>query len=118
MAPETSTGLVVERGGERQTIQARAVVLTSGGFEANLEWLKRIWGDAVDNYIIRGTPYNDGRVLAAMLDKGAATAGRPQGFSRGGPGCARAQVRWRNRHATGLRSVRHRHQQVWEALLR
>jgi tricarballylate dehydrogenase len=56
------------------------VVLTSGGFEANLAWLKRYWGDAVDNYIIRGTPYNDGRVLAAMLDKGAATAGDPKGF--------------------------------------
>lgn len=73
-------GIVVERGGERQTVRAKAVVLTSGGFEANLEWLKRIWGDAVDNYIIRGTPYNDGRVLAAMLDKGAATAGDPKGF--------------------------------------
>jgi tricarballylate dehydrogenase len=73
-------GLVVERAGERQTVQARAVVLTSGGFEANLEWLKRIWGDAVDNYIIRGTPYNDGRVLAAMLERGAATAGDPKGF--------------------------------------
>jgi tricarballylate dehydrogenase len=74
-------GVVVERGGgERETIQAKAVVLTSGGFEANLEWLKRIWGDAVDNYIIRGTPYNDGRVLAALLDKGAATAGDPKGF--------------------------------------
>jgi tricarballylate dehydrogenase len=73
-------GIVVERGGERQTIHAQAVVLTSGGFEANLEWLKRIWGDAVDNYIIRGTPYNDGRVLAALLDKGAATAGDPKGF--------------------------------------
>lgn len=73
-------GLVVEQAGERRTLQAKAVVLTSGGFEANLEWLQRIWGDAVDNYIIRGTPYNDGRVLAAMLDKGAATAGDPRGF--------------------------------------
>jgi tricarballylate dehydrogenase len=75
-----ATGVEVQKDGQRRTIQARAVVLTSGGFEANLEWLKRIWGDAVDNYIIRGTPYNDGRVLAAMLDKGAATAGDPKGF--------------------------------------
>jgi tricarballylate dehydrogenase len=73
-------GVVVDQGGERKTLLARAVVLTSGGFEANLEWLKRYWGEAVDNYVIRGTPYNDGRVLAAMLDKGAATVGDPKGF--------------------------------------
>ena len=56
------------------------MVLTSGGFEANLEWLRRYWGDGVDNYIVRGTPENDGTVLAAMLDRGAATAGDPKGF--------------------------------------
>jgi tricarballylate dehydrogenase len=73
-------GVVVDRGGSSETISARAVVLTSGGFEANLDWLRRYWGDAVDNYVIRGTPYNDGRVLASMLDKGASTAGDPKGF--------------------------------------
>ena len=74
------TGVVVERSGQRETIEAKAVVLTSGGFEANLDWLRRYWGDAVDNYVIRGTPYNDGRVLAKMLDKGGATAGDAKGF--------------------------------------
>ncbi len=74
------TGVVVEREGKRDTIGARAVVVTSGGFEANLDWLRRYWGDAVDNYVIRGTPYNDGRVLANLLGKGAATAGDPKGF--------------------------------------
>jgi tricarballylate dehydrogenase len=73
-------GVFVRRGDQSETIGARAVVLTSGGFEANLEWLRRYWGDAVDNYVIRGTPYNDGRVLASMLDKGAATAGDTKGF--------------------------------------
>src|SRR5438270_10310393 len=73
-------GVLVEHSGARETIRARAVVLTSGGFEANLDWLRRYWGDAVDNYVIRGTPYNDGRVLANLLDKGAATAGDPKGF--------------------------------------
>jgi tricarballylate dehydrogenase len=76
----TVRGVVVERDGARREIRARAVVLTSGGFEANLDWLRRYWGDAVDNYVIRGTPYNDGRVLAALLEKGAATAGDPKGF--------------------------------------
>src|SRR5436309_2793357 len=46
--------------------EADAVVLTSGGFEANIEWLKRYWGDAADNYVVRGTPENDGRVLASL----------------------------------------------------
>ena len=76
----TVGGVLVDRGGRRSEVQARAVVLTSGGFEANLDWLRRYWGDAVDNYVIRGTPYNDGRVLASVLDKGAATAGDPKGF--------------------------------------
>src|SRR4051794_38979660 len=63
-----------------ESIAARAVVLTSGGFEANIDWLKRYWGDAADNYIVRGTPHNDGTVLAAMLDKGARTIGNERGF--------------------------------------
>ena len=74
------SGVVVHRGDRSETIAARAVVLTSGGFEANLDWLRRYWGGAVDNYVIRGTPYNDGRVLASMLEKGAATAGDTKGF--------------------------------------
>jgi tricarballylate dehydrogenase len=73
-------GVMVEHNGTLREVQARAVVITSGGFEANLEWLRRYWGSAVDNYVIRGTPYNDGRVLASLLDKGAATAGDPKGF--------------------------------------
>jgi tricarballylate dehydrogenase len=76
----TVGGVLVDHGGHRSEIHARAVVLTSGGFEANLDWLRRYWGDAVDNYVIRGTPYNDGRVLARLLEQGAATAGDPKGF--------------------------------------
>src|SRR5688572_11206447 len=64
-------GVVVEREGQRETLRARAVVLASGGFEANVAWLKEYWGEAAENYIIRGTPYNDGRVLRMMLDAGA-----------------------------------------------
>jgi tricarballylate dehydrogenase len=77
---QRARGVVVEQDGRQRIVEARSVVLTSGGFEANLDWLRRYWGDAVDNYVIRGTPYNDGRVLASMLDKGAATAGDPKGF--------------------------------------
>jgi tricarballylate dehydrogenase len=74
------TGLVAVAGGRRQRVGAKAVICASGGFEANLEWLRRYWGDAVDNYIIRGTPFNDGHVLARLFDAHAARAGREQGF--------------------------------------
>jgi tricarballylate dehydrogenase len=67
-----------ENGGE--LIRARAVVVAAGGYEANIEWLKRHWGDAADNFIIRGTPYNDGTLLAALLRHGARAIGDPKGF--------------------------------------
>ena len=73
-------GVVVRRGEQREVVRGRAVVVASGGFEANLEWLRRYWGDAVDNFAVRGTPYNDGMVLAALLDKGARQVGDPRGF--------------------------------------
>jgi tricarballylate dehydrogenase len=75
-------GVVVEHETtrEQRTVRARAVVVACGGFEANLAWLKEYWGDAVDNYIIRGTPYNDGRVLRVLLDAGALAISDPRGF--------------------------------------
>lgn len=66
--------------GRRYMVKARAVVCASGGFEANLEWLARYWGKGVDNYSIRGSEFNDGIVLKALLDHGAATAGQEKGF--------------------------------------
>jgi tricarballylate dehydrogenase len=60
-----------------ETIQARCVVASSGGFQANLEWMREYWGDAVDNFVIRGTPYNRGRVLKNLLDQGMAAIGDP-----------------------------------------
>jgi tricarballylate dehydrogenase len=62
------------------TIAAKAFVLAAGGFESNLEWLKEFWGDAADNFIVRGTPYNTGTVLKLMLDQGAHPVGDPTQF--------------------------------------
>jgi tricarballylate dehydrogenase len=56
------------------------VVVAAGGFEANIEWLRRYWGDAADHFIVRGTPYNDGIILANLLEKGAKPIGNPKGF--------------------------------------
>jgi len=75
------TGLVVSGGPSgRSVVRARAVVCASGGFEANLGWLRRYWGDAADNFLIRGPATNDGRVLAALYALGAARAGQERGF--------------------------------------
>ncbi len=60
-----------------ETVQARCVVASSGGFQANLDWMREYWGDAVDNFVIRGTPYNRGRVLKNLLDQGVASVGDP-----------------------------------------
>ena len=60
-----------------ETVHARCVVASSGGFQANLDWMRQYWGDAVDNFVIRGTPYNKGRVLKSLLDQGVAPIGDP-----------------------------------------
>ena len=39
------------------SVRAKAVVVSSGGFQANIEWLSEYWGEAARNFIIRGTPY-------------------------------------------------------------
>jgi tricarballylate dehydrogenase len=56
-------------------IEAKAVIVSSGGFQANIEWLKQYWGEAASNFIVRGSPYDTGKVLRVLLDKGAETVG-------------------------------------------
>src|SRR5215212_1604696 len=58
-------------------IRASALVAAAGGFEANIEWLKQYWGEAADNFLIRGTPYNRGSILKLLLDKGVQDIGDP-----------------------------------------
>jgi tricarballylate dehydrogenase len=58
-------------------IRASTLVAAAGGFEANIEWLKQYWGEAADNFLIRGTPYNRGSILKLLLDKGVQDIGDP-----------------------------------------
>jgi tricarballylate dehydrogenase len=67
----------VRIGDRESTVRANAVILAAGGFESNLDWLREIWGSAADNFIIRGTPYNTGKVLKQMLACGAQPVGDP-----------------------------------------
>jgi len=70
---------VAVRDGAARAIEAKTIVVASGGFEANISWLKEYWGDAADNFIIRGTPYNQGRMLKELLQHGAKPVGDPRG---------------------------------------
>jgi len=60
-----------------EIISARAVVVASGGYQANIDWLEQGWGAAARNFLIRGTPYAQGRVLRNLLDQGVASIGDP-----------------------------------------
>ncbi len=58
-------------------IRAKAVVVAAGGFQSNLEWLRKAWGAPADNFLIRGTPYDTGTLLRILMDHGAKTIGDP-----------------------------------------
>ena len=64
-----------EEGKGDRNVRARALVTAAGGFEANIEWLKEYWGEAADNFLIRGTPYNRGSILKMLLAKGVQEIG-------------------------------------------
>lgn len=71
------TSAIALQHGIAYEIRAKTVVAAAGGFESNLAWLKQAWGPVADNFLIRGTPYNMGRVLRVLLDKGAKSIGDP-----------------------------------------
>lgn len=63
--------------GQPTEVTAKVLIAASGGFESNLEWLKEAWGDAADNFLIRGTPYNKGKVLKRLIELGVESIGDP-----------------------------------------
>lgn len=68
---------VRQKTGEPFQIAGKVLIVASGGFESNLEWLKEAWGPPADNFIVRGTPYNRGKVLKLMLEQGVQQIGDP-----------------------------------------
>ncbi|MEM8849872.1 MAG: FAD-dependent tricarballylate dehydrogenase TcuA [Pseudomonadota bacterium] len=77
LADRRFQGLDTTIGGAPTRIEGRALVLASGGFQADLDWLAEAWGPAARNFLIRGTPYNRGVILRDMLDQGAESVGDP-----------------------------------------
>ena len=63
-----------------ERIAARSCVLAAGGFESNREWLREAWGTNAlgetpsDNFLIRGSRYNQGVLLRHLLDDHGADA--------------------------------------------
>ena len=56
-------------------MSAKAFVIASGGFESNLEWLGEAWGERAKNFIIRGTKFNQGKMLKALQNINAQIIG-------------------------------------------
>ncbi|MBL6595535.1 MAG: FAD-dependent tricarballylate dehydrogenase TcuA [Candidatus Puniceispirillum sp.] len=61
--------------GQSHYIRCKQLITAAGGFEADLDWLAEGWGNAAKNFLVRGTPYNKGRVLRVLLDRGAQPVG-------------------------------------------
>ena len=66
-----------------QRHEAKACVLAAGGFESNREWLREAWGQnergewPADNFLIRGTRFNQGVLIKHMTEQGADIIGDP-----------------------------------------
>jgi len=72
-------GVVVRRERSAIDVTAAAVVLASGGFEANAEWRARYLGPGWDLAKVRGTRFNTGGGIAMALEIGASPYGNWSG---------------------------------------
>jgi tricarballylate dehydrogenase len=72
-------GVVAVRNGAEERIDADAVVLACGGFEANPAWRARYLGPGWDLARVRGTRFNTGDGIAMALRAGAAARGHWSG---------------------------------------
>src|SRR2546427_770577 len=73
------TGIAVRTPAGTETIETRAVVLASGGFEANPEMRTRYLGPNWELARVRGTPYNTGDGIKMALEVGALPRGHWSG---------------------------------------
>jgi tricarballylate dehydrogenase len=72
-------GVRIVANGVEEDIRSKAVVLASGGFEANREWRTRYLGPGWDMAKVRGTRYNTGDGIRMALDIGAQPFGQWSG---------------------------------------
>ena len=72
-------GVRVRRDGKTVELQAKAVVLAAGGFQADPEWRTRYLGPGWELAKVRGTMFNTGDGIRMGLAAGAAAAGNWSG---------------------------------------
>jgi tricarballylate dehydrogenase len=72
-------GVRLRREGKTLDVRAGAVVLASGGFQANAEWRTRYLGPNWELAKVRGTRFNTGDGIQMALDVGAAPVGNWSG---------------------------------------
>ncbi|HIG44540.1 MAG: FAD-dependent tricarballylate dehydrogenase TcuA [bacterium] len=73
------TSVEIKRQGKTEIIRCKAIILASGGFEANSEWRTRYLGPGWELAKVRGTRFNTGDGLKMAIDIGAATTGNWSG---------------------------------------
>lgn len=69
--------ITIKANGDESTLTANAYVIASGGFESNREWLEEAWGPAAKNFLIRGTRFNQGKMLKELIRNQAMIIGDP-----------------------------------------
>jgi len=72
-------GVRIRHDGQVDEIHGKAVVLASGGFQANPEWRTRYLGPGWDLAKVRGTRFNTGDGIRMALDIGASPCGNWSG---------------------------------------
>ena len=72
-------GVRIRHDGQVSELRGQAVVLASGGFQANPEWRTRYLGPGWDLAKVRGTRFNTGDGIRMALDIGASPCGNWSG---------------------------------------
>ncbi|PPQ31099.1 FAD-binding dehydrogenase [Rhodoblastus sphagnicola] len=67
----------IATGGATRRLNARAVVLASGGPGADPAWRRAHFGGNADDILIRGSSYSNGRLMQRLVESGAQTVGDP-----------------------------------------
>jgi len=62
----------------KKEFKAQNYIVASGGFESNIDWLKEAWGEHAKNFLIRGTKFNQGKVLKSLLSQNVQPVGKPE----------------------------------------
>jgi len=73
------TGVTVRANGETYDLAGTAVILASGGFEANTEWRTRYLGPGWEMAKVRGSRFNTGDGIRMALEIGASPFGNWSG---------------------------------------